>query len=149
MAALRAGDQPRVRALILAGLAERWGGDTDPAANPDLDDLATAYPGGTTLVAWLADTPVGTGTVVPRRPGVEEIVRMSVAPAVRGRGVARRLLGLLVAAAGARGATRVVCETCAHWDSAVRLYLGYGFTLVGYTDHGHYRDAHFALELYR
>jgi ribosomal protein S18 acetylase RimI-like enzyme len=147
IASFRAEDQGPVRDLILAGLADRWGDDADPTLNPDLDDMARSYAGGTTLVAWLDGVPVGTGTVVPREPGIEEVVRMSVASAVRGRGVAQRLLGALVDAAAARGARRVVCETCAHWDSAVRLYLAFGFTITHYRDSGLWQDAYFALDL--
>jgi GNAT superfamily N-acetyltransferase len=145
----RVKDQAQVRALILEGLADRWGDDADPTLNPDLDDIAVNYAGGTTLVAWLGDMPVGTGTVVPRQAGIEEVVRMSVTSTMRGRGVARRLLGMLVDAAATRGAKRVVCETCAHWESAVRLYLGFGFTITHYRDNEFCRDAYFALDLPR
>jgi GNAT superfamily N-acetyltransferase len=145
----RIDDQAQVKALILEGLADRWGGDADPTLNPDLDDIAATYADGTTLVAWLGDVPIGTGTVVPRQAGVEEVVRMSVIPSMRGRGVATRLLGRLVDAAAKRGARRVVCETCAHWESAVRLYLGFGFTITHSRDNEFCRDAYFALDLPR
>jgi len=58
-------DQGLVRALILDGLAGRWGHlDEDP--NPDLDDIAVTYGAGTTLTAWMGTRLVGTGTLVPR-----------------------------------------------------------------------------------
>jgi GNAT superfamily N-acetyltransferase len=140
-------DQIPVRALILQGLAERWGGQADPTLNPDLGDIAGSYATGTTLIARLDDLLVGTGTVVPRERHVEEVVRMSVAPAARGGGIGTQLLGMLVDAASARGARRIVCETCAHWESAVRLYLAFGFTVTHYRDGDFCRDAHFALDL--
>jgi len=34
-------------------------------------------------------------------------------------------------------------ETCAHWESAVRLYLGFGFTITHYRDSAFCRDAVF------
>jgi ribosomal protein S18 acetylase RimI-like enzyme len=140
-------DQVPVRALILEGLAERWGSEADPTLNPDLDDIAGSYPRGTTLIARLDNLLVGTGTVVPRELHVEEVVRMSVAPAARGSGIGSHLLGKLVDAASARGARRIVCETCAHWESAVRLYVAFGFTITHYRDGDFCRDAHFALDL--
>jgi putative acetyltransferase len=140
-------DQAAVRALILDGLAERWGGPADPTLNPDLDDIAASYASGTTLIARLDNQLAGTGTVVPREPGIEEVVRMSVRPEARGRGVATQHLGHLVEAARARDAHRIVCETSAHWDSAVRLYRSFGFRFTHYHDGVFGRDAHFALDL--
>jgi ribosomal protein S18 acetylase RimI-like enzyme len=140
-------DESAVRALVLDGLAERWGGPADPGLNPDLDDIAGSYATGTTLVARLNGLLVGTGSVLPREPGLEEVVRMSVAPAARGRGIGTQLLGTLVDAAAARGARRIVCVTCAHWESAVRLYLRSGFTITHYSDGDFCRDAHLSLDL--
>ena len=57
-------DQAGVRALILQGLAGRWG-HLDKDLNPDLDDIAAAYRGGTTLTAWIGERLVGTGTWSP------------------------------------------------------------------------------------
>ena len=140
-------DQVSVRALILGGLAERWGGETDPTLNGDLDDIAESYAAGTTLLARLDNVLVGAGTVVPRGRHVEEVVRMSVAPTARGRGIGIRLLDRLVDAASARGAHRIVCETCAHWESAIRLYLAFGFTITHYHEGDFGREAHFGLDL--
>ena len=140
-------DQAAVRALILDGLAERWGGQADPTLNLDLADIATSYATGTTLIARLDGRLAGTGTVVPREPGVEEVVRMSVAPEARGHGVATKILGALVEVAEARGARRIICETSAHWDSAIKLYLSFGFRFTHYRDGDFGRDAYFALDL--
>jgi GNAT superfamily N-acetyltransferase len=133
--------------LILEGLGERWGGPADPTLNPDLDNIAGSYAAGTTLIARLDNLLVGTGTVVPRERHVEEVVRMSVAPAARGRGVGTQLLSRLVDAASTRGARRIVCETCVHWESAVRLYVTFGFAITHYRDGQFCRDAYFALDL--
>jgi len=72
---------------------------------------------------------------------------MSVAPAARRRGIATALLGKLVEAASARGAHRIVCETSTHWNSAVRLYLAFGFSITHYRDGDFGRDTHLALDL--
>ena len=82
----KSGDQDAVRNLILDGLAEHLG-EIDPKLNPDMNDIGNSYEGVTFLVAWLDGGIVGSGALVPRSDQVAEIVRMSVAPAFRRRGI--------------------------------------------------------------
>ena len=144
----RPGDQPAARALILAGLAERWGA-LDPTLNPDLDDIAASYAGGVFLVATLGDRLVGTGALRPWSSGTglacedAEIVRMSVATDVRRQGIGRHILDALCAAARARGCRRVVLETTSTWTDAITFYEGAGFRRT-HTQGG---DTYFALDL--
>lgn len=102
---LRADERDAVRSLILDGLQQHWG-TVDPTLNPDLDDLAATYAAGRVLVAAVAGTVAGTGTVTRRDDETAEIVRMSVAPEYRRAGLGRRLVADLVATArtgGCRG----------------------------------------------
>jgi len=123
-----------VRSLLLVGLAEHWG-SADPSLNPDLDDLAVAYPGSRTFVAVDADgTIAGTATLVPREDGVAEVVRMSVTTRLRGGDVGRLVLDALTAVALARGAERMVLETTASWTATIAFYERCGFLLTHYTD---------------
>lgn len=137
-----AADQPVVRALVLAGLADHWG-EVDASLNPDLDDVAAAYAHGRTLVAEVGGTVRGTGTVVPHGHDAAEIVRMSVAREARGSGLGRALVEALVAEASAWGAGRVVLETTATWTDTVAFYLACGFTITHYDDGRFDRDAWF------
>jgi GNAT superfamily N-acetyltransferase len=138
----RPGDGSAVRALVLAGLAEHWG-SVDPSLNGDLDDLELAYPGSSTVVAVTDDeTIVGTGTVVPLGEAAE-VVRMSVAMHVRGRGLGRQVLDALVEIARGWGARRLVLETTATWDATVAFYERCGFRITHYTDGDFGRDAWF------
>ena len=57
-------NQTAVRALILAGLEERWGW-LDPTMNPDLDDMISTYRDAQTVVAHVDGVVVGTGTLKP------------------------------------------------------------------------------------
>ncbi len=118
-------DQAAVRALILAGLEERWG-TLDAKRNRDLDDIAATYAAATILVAvsdsTLSDEVVGTGTLVRRSPQTAEIVRMSVDVRLRHRGIGRRILAALVAAARGQGYRCVVLETTATWCDAIAFY---------------------------
>ena len=135
-------DQQVVRALVLAGLAEHWG-EVDPTLNPDLDDIASAYAHGCTLVTEVDGHVVGTGTVVPRDARTAELVRMSVAAERRGAGIGRHLVDALVARAAAWGNARVVLETTATWDDTVAFYRSCGFTVTHYDEGRFGRDAWF------
>jgi GNAT superfamily N-acetyltransferase len=140
------GDQDDVAKLILGGLAEHWG-TVDESLNPDVDDLAGAYPDGRTVVVLLGDAIVGTGTIFPIGGGAAEIKRMSVDPAQRRRGAGRAIVDELVATARGWGVDRVVLETSAHWDEVVEFYRRCGFVLTHHHDGDYGRDAWFALEL--
>ena len=84
--------------------------------------------------------PVGMGAFKRLGGGHAEIKSMHVLSEHRGRGLARRMLDHLVAAAGAEGIVRVSLETGAQdsFAPARRLYEGAGFTLCppfgSYTD---------------
>ncbi|MGB9632552.1 MAG: GNAT family N-acetyltransferase [Chloroflexaceae bacterium] len=134
--------QEPVRALILAGLAERWG-ILDPTRNRDLEDIASTYRHADVLVALLGGRVVGVGACVPRSTEVGAIVRMSVASDLRRHGIGSALLQALSARAQAAGLTRIVLETTATWDDAIRFYQRYGFQMT----HVHDGDVYFALDL--
>ena len=121
-------DQAAVRALILAGLKDHFG-ELDPAFNHDLDDIAASYiaTGGVVIVAELEDRIVGTGALIPEKPGVSRIVRMSVDRAIRGRGLGKRLVTQLIEIARARGNHQILVETNDDWRDAIALYRSCGF----------------------
>jgi len=135
-------DQPAVRALILAGLAEHWG-TLDPALNPDLEDIASSYASALFLVAWQGSRIVGTGALVPRPQAAAEIVRMSVAPALRRQGIGRSILQSLCDHARLQGLRQIILETTATWQDAIAFYQRFGFHITHYLD----GDVYFALDL--
>jgi ribosomal protein S18 acetylase RimI-like enzyme len=139
-------DQDAVRRLVLDGLVDRWG-SLDPTLNRDLDDIAATYAAGVTLVGWIGADLVGTGTLVLRAGTTGEIVRMSVRNDWRRRGVGGRILDELVNEARRHGLDRVVLETSADWQDAVRLYGRAGFARTHYEDGDFGRDAFFELML--
>ncbi len=131
-----AADQPAVRALILAGLADHWGA-LDPALNPDLNDIAGWYGelDGHTVVAETAGEIVGAGTIHRGDDSTTAVlVRMSVSGAHRGRGIGKRLVRELVAAARSQGYARIECETTDSWQDAISLYLKCGFAIIDRRD---------------
>jgi GNAT superfamily N-acetyltransferase len=142
----RSEEQVRVRALILEGLEEHWGG-LDPELNADLDDIEATYASGTVLVARHDERILGVGMVVPAAPLEGEVKRMSVARSARRRGIGTALLRELVAAARREGWRVLRLETTAEWDDAVRFYIASGFVL-SHHEHGVFgRDAFFRLDL--
>jgi len=126
----RQDDQRSLRQLVLDGLAERWGDDYDPTANPDLDDIWATYVarGSEVVVAEHDDVIVGAGTLRPEPDGRGRILRMSVAASHRRRGVARSIVQELFARADRRGLDPVVVLTDTPWTSAIALYRSCGFT---------------------
>lgn len=121
-------DQPAARRLILEGLGEHFG-VIDETCNPDLDDITTAYVtrGHRFLVIEDATGLVGTGALVIEDAAVGRIVRMSIAPAWRRRGLARQVLQRLIADARAAGLTRLWVETNDDWLAPINLYQAAGF----------------------
>ncbi|MCS6846744.1 MAG: GNAT family N-acetyltransferase [Anaerolineae bacterium] len=135
-------DQPAARALILAGLEERWG-VLDPSLNPDLNDIAASYAAGAFLVARMAGRLIGTGALLPEGEGVGRIVRMSVDSRHRRHGIGARILQALLDDARARGYRTIVLETTETWDDAIAFYLRQGFRIVARRD----GEVHFAMAL--
>ncbi len=135
-------DQAAAKALILAGLVEHFG-YLDPTKNPDLDDIAATYAGGTFLLAWRGDEIVGTGALVHEREGVARIVRMSVDAPVRRRGIGTQVLQALCEHARAAGYRQIVLETTSTWREVVAFYRRNGFRLVGSWED----DTHFVMDL--
>ena len=138
--------QPEVRALILAGLAERWE-VLDESLNRDLDDIATSYATGRVLIAMRGGRVVGVGCIVPVDDNSAEIKRMSVASDERRSGVGAAIVDALLEVARSWSAQRVVCETSSHWSSAVEFYVRCGFR-VDYEQEGNFgRDTYFSYTL--
>jgi GNAT superfamily N-acetyltransferase len=119
----------------------RYGGrDETP-----LDPLMFEPPDGSFFVGYLDGAPVASGAW--RRSDVEafgtrrtaEIKRMYVAPRVRGRGLARRLLAHLEVDAAAHGAEAIVLESGLRQPEAMELYESSGYTPI--PSFGYYKFA--------
>jgi GNAT superfamily N-acetyltransferase len=140
-------DSPSAQALVdalMADLDARYA--ADGPGEGDNPEIAGAWsvraeqvtpPRGAFFVARLGDRPVGCGAV--RRviagapPDVAEIKRMYVAPAARGRGVARALLARLEAEAAALGYRILQLETGMRQPEAILLYKSAGYhRIAGY-----------------
>ncbi len=150
---MRAGDElaiglalpeelPAVRALIVAGLTQRWGSYLQ-SANPDLAAFERTYANASVIAAKRAGEVVGCGILVAEAPGIARIVRMSVAADLQRTGIGGKVLRALLDRAVQLGYSRVVLETSADWHSAVGFYKHYGFVPTEQRD----GDQHFAFDL--
>jgi GNAT superfamily N-acetyltransferase len=122
-----------------------------PDSTP-VDDAEFTPPRGAFFVGYDDGRPVAMGgwrwyhapvRISAQRPA--EIKRMYVVPDVRGRGLARRLLGHLEDNARAAGADALVLETGLPQPDAIALYRASGYTDI--PRFGHYAGAPDAVHL--
>lgn len=130
--AAREADLVAVRAMILAYAREFGFGLCYQGLDAELAGLPGVYapPGGGLLIAENSGTPLG--CVAFRRLDTEacEMKRLYVSPAVRGRGLARRLCTAAMAEARRRGYRTVRLDTRADMLAAQALYRALGFASV-------------------
>ncbi len=135
-------DQQSAKALILAGMEERWG-VLDESKNPDIDDIASSYADGVFLVAWQDGEMVGTGAFRSLSDDTVEIVRMSVRREKRRQGIGREMLTELCWRAYRQGYKQAILETTARWRDAIAFYQAFGFEVT----HQEANDLYFAMDL--
>lgn len=121
-------------AAMVAEMSARYGGE---GASPlEADDFLP--PDGLLLVGSVDGRDVACGGLRLLAPGVGEVKRMYVEPAVRGRGLSRQLLRALLQHARDRGLREVRLETGALQPEAIGLYESEGFVPV--PPYGHFKD---------
>ena len=108
--------------LLHYGLLE--GPDERQLENPIGEIIA---PGGQVFVARCGHEVLGTCAVMPHGHDVLELVKLSVSPAARGRGLGRRLVQACLEFAPANGARRLVLLSSSRLQAALALYQGLGF----------------------
>ena len=117
-------------AAFVAEVAELYGPMDDPRW-PSASPEELAPPEGSFLVLYGEGRPIACGGLKRLGPGVGEIKRMYVVPDARGRGVARRLLADLEAAARHQlGYDRVRLDTGARQPHARALYESAGYRQI-------------------
>jgi len=125
-------DAPEVRALYTDFIAEADGPLGIDLAEETLKgppaDLEP--PGGVLLLVRVGGEPAGLGGVRHLDTDVAEVKSMYLAPAFRGRGIARRLLAELEAIATRHGCTAVRLDTSDYLTDAIGLYTAAGYREV-------------------
>jgi putative acetyltransferase len=135
-------DDPRVVELLHTHL-NRARSETARGSAHALDLSELAAPGVTFWSAWEGDAVAGIGALRRLSADHGEIKSMHTAEAMRGRGVASAILRHIIAAAKARGMSRLSLETGAwsYFAPARALYARHGFVECG--PFGNYRlDPH-------
>jgi GNAT superfamily N-acetyltransferase len=112
-------------AIIYDGL------DMDVSAIPEARATELVAPHGTFLVGYEANEPICCGAVKRLDEHHCELKTMYVVPAVRGRGVARRLLGALEDVAVELGYTVARLATGPRQPAAQHLYESEGYEAIG------------------
>ena len=85
--------------------------------------------GGVFVMCYVDDIPAACGAFRPFEGNIE-IKRMYVAPALRGRGLARTVLDFLETEAIKRGYRRAILETGRQMTEAIGLYRSRGWTEI-------------------
>jgi GNAT superfamily N-acetyltransferase len=115
-------DVQRLAAEQQAEVRARYDGKGEPGTPPSASDISVVLvardDGGTAL---------GCGALRVLGDGVAEVKRMYVAPAARGRGVAKAVLAGLEEAARERGWTTLRLETGPRQPEAIGLYSQAGY----------------------
>ena len=130
---LEAGDAAVVRALVQAGLCERF----DPyleGYDPDLNDLWAHHL--EFLVGVLNGSIVSTGGLKLEDARTVRVTRLSIALNARGNGYGTAMLEMLLRESRGRGFAQTVLTTSEDWHSTIAMYERAGFSSVAssYTD---------------
>ena len=132
-------DDARVVELLQAHVI-RARAETAPGSAHALDLSGLRAPGVTFWTAWDGDAVVGVGALKRLSADHGEVKSMHTAEAARGRGVGSAMLRQIMAAARARGMSRLSLETgaWAYFAPARALYARHGFVECG--PFGDYRE---------
>lgn len=104
-------------------------------------------PGAAVVLGWHEGQPVGCAGLRPMGQGTIELKHFFLLPEFRGRGLGRRMLGGVEAAARLLGARRIVLDTATPLREAAALYLSAGYVPIPrYNDNPH-GSAWFARDL--
>jgi putative acetyltransferase len=124
-------DSAEAHALIAAldaHLAGRYSADQRFGPNLQPEQLALGH--GTFVIARLDGRAVGCGALRRLDDTSAEVKRMYVEPELRGRGIAKKILDHIEAAARVMGVRRLVLETGIYQAEAIGLYRRVGFNPV-------------------
>ena len=90
--------------------------------------------GGCLFLAMYGDRVVGTAGLLKEREGEFELVKMSVDPEFRGKGISKILLDHCLEEAKKKNAKKIFLFSSSKLQTAIKLYEKYGFQHVAVTD---------------
>jgi GNAT superfamily N-acetyltransferase len=121
---------------LSAELARRYDFSDDGVGDFRAEDVTV--PRGVFLIGRLGGQAIACGAVRPLDGDVGELKRMYVAPAARGRGLARQLLAALEETACRMGYATLRLETGERQPESIRLYEAAGYHRIA--PYGHYAN---------
>ncbi len=124
-------DSPAVQELFAAlnlEIMKQYPDEGDNHFRLDAEEIVDGR--GALFVAYLAERPVGCGSIRKLDADTAEIKRMYVADDTRGRGIGGELLRSLEAEAHELAVSRLLLETGEHQAAALALYGRAGFRRV-------------------
>jgi putative acetyltransferase len=145
------GDEAGVQHVVDAVLRE-YGMMIDTAdTDRDLVDITASYAsrGVFKVLVDKAGRIVGCGGLYPLSAGAAELRKMYLIPVIRGLGLGRTLLQMLIGAARLRGIRRVSLKTKSVMTEAIALYRRNGFIEIECTDKTSRYDQAFTLDPFR
>jgi GNAT superfamily N-acetyltransferase len=122
-------DHPVARELVervQQEYVQRYGGPDEAVVDP----AEFLPPQGVFLVAEVDGVPAGCGAWRVHEPGVAEVKRVYVEPALRRQGLAQLLMAALEESAAAAGLRAVVLNSGSRQPEALALYAALGYTSV-------------------
>lgn len=128
-------------------LGRRFAGGFDVRRSRDPDAADMRPPRGTFLLAWSDGLPVGCVALKRAGDDLAEVKRLWVAPAARGQGLARRLMGEVEDAARRLGIRVLRLDTNSALSEALALYRGTGWVEIPRFNDDPYPDAFFEKRL--
>jgi GNAT superfamily N-acetyltransferase len=91
-------------------------------------------PGGYIFLAMEEGIPVGSAALMKERDNHFELAKMSVIPAMRGRGISKLLISRCINKAIESGAEKLFLFSNHQLTTALQLYTGFGFSHVPVVD---------------
>jgi GNAT superfamily N-acetyltransferase len=132
--AFRAGDEAAFKALNVEWIQHYFA--LEPKDIEALDNPGRILSDGAIAMAELNGAAVGTCALIKRpEPGIWEIAKMAVAPALRGAGIGSALMQYLIDVAPGLGAAQLYIETNSALAPAIRVYEKFGFRHLGEGEH--------------
>jgi GNAT superfamily N-acetyltransferase len=128
-------------------LQQRFDTGFDPAASVSANPEELVPPSGYFLIARQDGVAVACGALKVQDRGYGELKRMWVAPDMRGKGIARRMLAALEAQAWAAGVRVLRLDTSRHLPEAHALYIRNGYVEIAAYNDNPYADHWFEKHL--
>jgi putative acetyltransferase len=120
-------DADAFRTLSEEWIAPNFGIEAEDRLTLDDPQGHILEPGGQIFMVVDGEKPIGCCALIPLRPGVFEVAKMSITQSYRGNGIGRKVLAHAIEQAKLLGADSLYLESSAKLADAIHLYESLGF----------------------